>query len=143
MLATAWMRVSRINLWTLNLPEAFTTATVLSFAVVTEGRQSLFRLSQNLSMAREELIAPMIVSICALRTMAGEAPACLPDASPATEGQKPAKPWQYYFADWFTFRLFCTSKTPGTPLDRRLARSLSPWLFTTPSSATRPPFTIM
>ena len=48
-----------------------------------------------------------------------------------------------YFLACSTLRLFCTSKTPGTPFARKPARSLSPWLFTTPSSATCPPFTMM
>src|SRR5205085_9759618 len=42
-----------------------------------------------------------------------------------------------------TFRLFVTLKTFGTPLARMLARSLSPWLSTTPSRSTWPFFTTM
>ena len=42
-----------------------------------------------------------------------------------------------------TRKLLTTEKTPDTPLARIFARSLSPWVDTTPSSVTLPFSTIM
>ena len=128
----------------LSLPAACITVTALPCAAARAGRQNRFRWWLSPSMARAGLIAPMIDSICGQRTTAGEPHVWLQGASPATDDiEKWVETVRAYFPACATLRLFCTSKTPGTPFALSPARSLSPWLFTTPSRLTWPPFTMI